>query len=289
MTFGDYERIEQAIQFLEHSFQDQPDLKAVAEHVGLSEFHFQRLFKRWAGVSPKRFLQFLTVEHAKRRLRESKSVLHATYESGLSSPGRLHDHFVAIEAVTPGEFKNSGRDLSIRYGFHTTRFGDCMVALTDRGICGLEFVIDDDRRRVLANLQTRWKNAQFREDAKGTKPTADRISTSTNGNGSPVRLFLQGTNFQIQVWQALLGIPVGMVCSYQDVARLVCSTKAARAVGHAVGQNPVAFLIPCHRVIRNIGAIGGYRWGTTRKKAIIAWESAVLRTLREKNSSLANR
>ena len=275
MPTNDYERVEQAILFLDECVREQPDLSAVAAHVGLSEFHFQRLFKRWAGISPKRFLQFLTVEHTKRWLRQSKSVLDATYEAGLSSPSRLHDHFVTVEAVTPGEFKNWGDELAIRFGFQHTPFGECLLALTERGVCGLEFVVSDDRDSALSNLQRRWKKARLYQDDKRTKPAIDRIFTRRNGDQrSELRLFLYGTNFQLKVWQALLRIPPRFVLAYEDVARWVCSAQASRAVGHAIGRNPVAFLIPCHRVIRKIGMVGDYRWGTARKKALLAWEAA---------------
>ncbi len=275
MARSDYERIERAIRFVEGNFKEQPNLKTIAQHVHLSEFHFQRLFKRWAGISPKQFLQFLTVEYAKEMLRESRSVLDVTYEAGLSSPSRLHDLFVSVEAVTPGEFKKNGLNLSISYGFHKSPFGECLLAVTQRGICGLEFVATNNQNTVLESLVRRWNTARVRRDTKRTKPIFERILASLNESQSTeLSLFLKGTNFQIKVWQALLRIPSGVLVSYEDIACSVSGPNASRAVGHAIGQNPVALLIPCHRVIRKIGAANGYRWGTARKKALIGWEAA---------------
>ena len=271
----DYSRIERAIQFLEQNYHRQPDLREVAQSVNLSEFHFQRLFRRWAGISPKRFIQYLTLEHAKKALENSQSVLDATYDAGLSSPGRLHDLFVTIEAMTPGEFKAQGAGLHIRYGFHPTPFGECLLAATARGICALGFVDSGARATTLADFQARWPQARWQEDARLTAPFIRRIFAARNHQGpQPITLHLQGTNFQIKVWEALLRIPMGSVVPYQALANRVCSARAARAVGGAVGKNPVAFLIPCHRVVRKAGAVGGYHWGAARKKAILAWEAA---------------
>ncbi len=271
----DYSRIEKAILFLEENYHRQPELNEVAESVNLSEFHFQRLFRRWAGISPKRFIQFLTLEHAKRLLGGPHSILDATYDAGLSSPGRLHDLFVNIEAMTPGEFKARGAGLSISYGFHPTPFGECILSATDRGICGLGFVPEGGREEALDDFRSRWPDAHWRENERLTQPYIGRIFSGDRDNGSrPITLILQGTNFQIKVWEALLKIPMGSVVPYQDLAAKVCSARAARAVGSAIGRNPIAFLIPCHRVIRKAGGIGGYHWGSTRKKAILAWEAA---------------
>ncbi len=267
----DYRRIEQAIHFLDKRFPAQPSLEEVAAHVGLSAFHFQRLFKRWAGISPKRFLQFLTLDYAKRALSESASVLNAAYAAGLSSPSRLHDLFVAAEAVTPGEFRKKGAGLRIRYGFHPSPFGECLVARTERGICALFFVLHDDRKRTLADLRSRWPAAEFVEDPEATEPLLKHIF---NDRSRQVPLDLHGTNFQLKVWQALLEIPSGAVAPYERVAERVGKPSATRAVGTAVGQNPVAFLIPCHRVIRKVGAVGNYHGGVIRKRAMLAWEGA---------------
>lgn len=270
----DYARIEQAILFLEQNFREQPDLSRVAASVGLSEYHFQRLFSRWAGISPKRFLQFLTVEYAKLLLEESKSVLDATYEAGLSSPGRLHDLFVTCEALTPGEFKKKGEGLTITYGFHPSPFGECLLAITERGICNLAFVQNDDRAGLLVELKHIWAKASFIEDAVQTQPFAERIFNQI-WHQQALPLILKGTNFQIKVWQALLRIPLGAVVSYHEVAAFIGQPGAAQAVGNAVAQNPIGFVIPCHRVIRKIGVVGDYHWNPIRKRAILGWEAAL--------------
>lgn len=274
--FEDYQRIEQAILFLEKNFQDQPDLKQVAGSVGLSEYHFQRLFTRWAGISPKRFLQFLSIEHAKQLLAESKSILDAAYETGLSSPGRLHDLFVTYEAVTPGEFKRKGEGVIIAYGFHLTPFGEVLLAVTERGICGLSFVAAEGREATLTDLQRRWPQAKFQEDPAQTMPLIEQIFSPSENEQErlPLKLHLKGTNFQIKVWQALLKIPPGRVASYETIAALIDQPTAKRAIGQATGQNPIAYLIPCHRVIRKVGSFGEYQWGAVRKKAILGWEAA---------------
>lgn len=269
----DYRRIEKAILFLEKNAHRQPDLKEIARTVNLSEYHFQRLFKRWAGISPKRFLQLLVIERAKKAMKNSGSLLDVTHETGLSGAGRLHDLFVSIEAMTPGEFRKQGERLKIRYGFHPTPFGECLVAVTGRGICNLAFVKEGGRHRAVGNLKKQWKHAEVLEDPAATKAYRDRIFGSPKPD-SVLPLHLLGTNFQIKVWQALMRIPQGAVASYGEIARRIGMPKASRAVGSAVAGNPVAFLIPCHRVIRKTGAVGGYRWGSARKKAILAWEAA---------------
>lgn len=272
-TPEDYSRIEKAIQFLGANFREQPTLGQVARSVNLSEHHFQRLFRHWAGISPKRFLQFLTVEYAKELLEESRSVLEVSLESGLSSPGRLHDLFVNVEAVTPGEFKTRGAGLNISYGFHPTPFGSCLLAVTERGICGLLFLAG--RREALEDLKARWPGAALAENPELTAPRLGQIFPRSSSKGArPLSLYLRGTNFQIKVWEALLRIPAGSVVSYEDLAVHLGQPRAARAVGNAVGENPVAFLIPCHRVIRKMGVVGDYRWGAARKKAMLAWEAA---------------
>ena len=271
----DYHRIEKAIVYLEENFRDQPNLQELAEYTNMSPFHFQRMFKRWAGISPKRFLQFLTIEHAKKLLDENRNVLDATYESGLSSPGRLHDLFVSIDAVTPGEFKSRGTGVEIDYGIHPSPFGECLLAMTERGVCGLFFLSGGEKREAVAVLQRQWEEARLNESPQTTKPLLDQIFRPVpHADPSPINLFLKGTNFQIKVWEALLKIPPGSVCSYEDVAKYLGEPAAARAVGNAVAANPVVFIIPCHRVIRKIGAFGNYRHGTARKKAMVGWEVA---------------
>jgi len=271
----DYSRVEKAINYLEENFQGQPNLQELADHLNMSSFHFQRLFKRWAGISPKRFLQFLTIEHAKEVLDENRSVLDATYDSGLSSPGRLHDLFVTIDAITPGEYKTRGMGLEIIYGIHLTPFGECLLAVTERGICGLNFINGETWKEAVASLQSQWEGAILKEDIKETKPLAGKIfATNPPDDQFSARLFLKGSNFQIKVWAALLRIPFGSVCSYGDIAAYLGQPTAARAVGNAVAANPVAYMIPCHRVIRKIGVFGDYSHGSGRKKAMIGWEAA---------------
>ena len=271
----DYRRIEKAIEFLAENYQDQPSLDRVARSVNLSGFHFQRLFRRWAGISPKRLVQFLTLEHAKQALEESRSVLDAAYDAGLSSPSRLHDLFVNAEAMTPGEFKTKAAGLKISFGFHPSPFGECLLAATERGICGLGFVGEGGRLQALEDFKRRWPAAEFQENSQKTRSYIDRIFSPTKRNGSnPVKLLLMGTNFQIKVWEALLRIPPGSVVCYEDLARQLGKPSAARAVGSAVGRNPISFLIPCHRAIRKMGITGDYHWGAARKKAILAWEAA---------------
>jgi AraC family transcriptional regulator of adaptative response/methylated-DNA-[protein]-cysteine methyltransferase len=272
----DYLRIEKAIRYLEDHIYDQPGLEEVAEQVHLSPYHFQRLFTRWAGVSPKRFLQFLTLQHAKRLL-ESSTQLDAAYGTGLSSPSRLHDLFVAVDAVTPGQYKTLGSGLEIAYGLHRSPFGDCLLALTERGLCGLSFIDEADPEAPLRDLRRRWPRARFFEDRERTAAMSRRIfGASGEQDRSPVPLLLKGTNFQIKVWEALLRIPPGAVTSYQRLAANIGNPAASRAVGAAVGANPIAYIIPCHRVILSSGAFGNYRYGALRKKAILGWEQAQL-------------
>jgi AraC family transcriptional regulator of adaptative response/methylated-DNA-[protein]-cysteine methyltransferase len=270
----DYKRIEKAIQFLAENFHSQPSLKEIAGNIHVSEFHFQRLFTRWVGISPKRFLQFLTKEYAKTLLEKSINLLDVTYESGLTSLGRLHDLFITCEAVTPGEYKTKGAGLEIVYGYHATPFGECMLAKTDRGICGLSFVQNLGRQPVFADLKNRWTNAKLVEAPQLTQPFIKQIfNPSEEKNSAPLHLILNGTNFQIKVWEALIKIPMGAVVSYESVAANIGMPKASRAVGNAVGSNPVSFIIPCHRVIRKTAEFGNYGGGVARKMAMLGWEA----------------
>ncbi len=279
---ADYRRVEQAIRFLEDNARRQPDLTEVAAHVGLSEYHFQRLFTRWAGISPKRFLQFLTKENAKALLART-SVLSAAYEAGLSGPGRLHDLLVQCEAVTPGEYRTKGAGVTIAYGFHPTPFGECLLAVTGRGICFLAFV-DGNRAAALDELKKDWANAALTESPSRTVPLVENIfapqlvaQPAVGRIGNPTyTLHLRGTNFQIKVWEALLRLPPGEVTTYQGLAGQIGQSGAARAVGSAVGHNPVAYLIPCHRVLQKAGGFGNYRYGPARKKAILLYETSLL-------------
>ncbi len=273
----DYLRIEQAILYLENHYKDQPVLEEVASNVGLSEYHFQRLFTRWAGVSPKRFLQFLTKEGAKELLDRSENLLETTHQVGLSSLGRLHDLFVTTEAVTPGEFKTRGAGVTIRYGIHPTPFGKCLIATTERGICHLSF-IETSEGDAIDNLVADWKQAKMIEEYRSTVPLIEPIfDLRYNHHGKPLNVHLRGTNFQLKVWEALLRVPSGEVTTYAGIASRIGNPGATRAVGTAVGHNPIAVLIPCHRVIRKVGEFGNYRYGALRKKALLAREFALSR------------
>jgi len=271
-SHADYARVARAISYLRERSTQQPQLDEVAEHVGLSPYHFQRLFSRWAGVSPKRFLQFVTVEHAKALLGADRSVLDTTFATGLSSPSRLYDLFVAAEAVTPGEYKSGGAGIDIRYGFAGSPFGRCLVARSPRGLVALSFAAEP--RAASERLCSLWHGASLcRDDAVAAQTVAEVFDRDP---AAPVsqRLLLRGTNFQMRVWRALLEIPFGDVTTYGRVAGRVCTPAAARAVGNAVGANPIAYLIPCHRVIRADGEIGQYRWGRERKASMLGWEQA---------------
>ncbi len=265
-----YKLIEQAIQYIENNVQSQPELEEIAAAVGLSEYHFQRLFTNWTGVSPKRFMQFLTKEHAKQLLSQSENLLETTHKVGLSSLGRLHDLFINTEAVTPGEYKSGGAGLTIRYGIHPSPFGKILIATTERGICNLSFV-DASEGKAIDNLVLDWQQAEMIEDYKSTAPLVTRIFSGLTID-SPLKLHLRGTNFQIKVWEALLNIPSGALTTYEHIAAQVGNPKAVRAVGTAVGHNPIAYLIPCHRVIRKSGDFGNYLYGSARKKVILARE-----------------
>ena len=257
---SDYERIETAIRFIEDNAADQPSLEEIAGQVGLSPFHFQRLFRRWAGISPKRFLQFVTVEHAKELLAGSSSVMDTAFEVGLSGPARLHDHFVALEAVTPGEYKAQGKGLRIRHGVHDSPFGEVFVATTERGVCGLRFV-DGKLEQAVSWLGDLWPGARLDEDKAATRAVARQVFEEGEST-DPIPVLVKGTNFQVAVWKALLRIPAGQLVAYEDVARSIGRPSASRAVGSAVGANRISYLIPCHRVIRSSGCAGrGYAWG----------------------------
>lgn len=271
---ADYARVERAIRWIEDNRLDQPRLEDVADAMGLSPFHAQRVFTRWVGVSPKRFLGLLTVEHAKAALRET-SVLDATYEVGLSGPSRLHDLFVTYEALTPGEYKALGQGLTLRWAVHPTPFGDALLVVSDRGLARLAFVADGEYEEQLEAKQRAWPLSTFVHDPEGTAPWVARCFPE-GPQAEPLPLLLKGTPFQIQVWRALLRIPEGSTMSYGDLAAALGKPGAARAVGTACGANQIAFLIPCHRVIRETGALGGYRWGNVRKQAMLAWETARL-------------
>ena len=272
-----YARIAEAIQYLEENFQRQPELDEVAEKVHLSPFHFQRLFTEWAGISPKRFVQFLTIDFLRAKIQESKNLAEAAETAGLSSQSRVYDLFTTLEAMTPQEYKQNGSGLRIEYGFHETPFGQALVGVTERGICWLSFIaVDQEGRSELERMKQHWHNSLFHENSELTGVLADKIFNPLNRAkpGDKLHVLVKGTNFQIKVWEALLRLPLGSVNTYQHIAGQINSPKALQAVGSAVGSNHIAYLIPCHRVIRKDGILGEYRWGSTRKKSMIGWEMA---------------
>jgi AraC family transcriptional regulator, regulatory protein of adaptative response / methylated-DNA-[protein]-cysteine methyltransferase len=268
-----YQRIAEAIGYIREHFKSQPELEAVAEKINLSPYHFQKLFTDWAGVSPKKFLQYITIEHAKKLIKEKGATLFdAALETGLSGTGRLHDLFIKIEGMTPGDYKNGGAALSINYSFAESPFGDVIVASTEKGICHLAFA--DNEQGALANLRSRFPNATWQQKVDQLQQQALFIFNYDWTKLREVKLHLKATPFQVKVWETLLKIPMGQLTTYGSIARQVNVPNASRAVGSAVGDNPVAFLIPCHRVIQSSGIIGGYHWGGVRKTAMIGWEAA---------------
>lgn len=268
----DYQRVRDAIVYIDKNSSNQPTLEDVAEHVGLSPYHFQRLFRRWAGVSPKRFLQHVTAANAKRLLRDSTPVLDAAFAVGLSSPGRLHDLIVTTEAVTPGEYKSQGEGITIHYGIHETPYGPCLIGATERGICALRFLDEANAQDAIAEIQAEWSRATLVLDQDGTTALAHLIFRESESVSGSLPLLLRGSNFQLKVWEGLLRVPEGCLVSYGDLAERLSVPSAARAVANAVGANPIAYVIPCHRVLRSTGALGGYRWGTDRKLVILERE-----------------
>ena len=273
-----YDRIAEAIDYIRDHFQSQPSLEEVADKIHLSPYHFQRLFTDWAGVSPKKFLQYISVEHAKEVLKDQRATVYdAAFETGLSGTGRLHDLFVSIEGMTPGEFRNGGADLEINYSFAESPFGPVLVASTAKGICYMAFVDEaaaSGEPAAFADLRSRFPNARLRQMTDLIQQNALYIFTQDWSRLSEVKLHLKGTDFQLKVWETLLKIPMGGLSTYKDIAGRLGNSQASRAVGSAVGDNPVAFLIPCHRVIQSTGIIGQYHWGATRKAAMIGWEAA---------------
>ncbi|MCY3987193.1 MAG: methylated-DNA--[protein]-cysteine S-methyltransferase [Gammaproteobacteria bacterium] len=275
MNTTDYDRIEAAIRYLARHRRRQPELADLAAHIGLSQSHLHRLFSRWAGVTPKRFLEFLTVQHAKKLLDNSESVLAAAHGSGLTGPGRLHDHFVTVEAVTPGEYRSRGAGLTIRFGTGESPFGPVFVAWTGRGVCRVGFVADGDVSAEKETLRRTWGRASFEGDELTATALARSIFAAPfEAESRPLTIHVRGTNFQLAVWRALLRVPPGQVVTYGHLAAEVGSARAARATGSAVGKNPIAFLIPCHRVIRAGGITGNYAGGVTRKRCMLAWEAS---------------
>ncbi len=269
---GDYSAIKRAIEFISTRWREQPSIEEIAGEVGLSTSHLHHVFKRWAGLTPKAFLQAITVEHARELLRDSASVLDAAYDVGLSGPSRLHDLFVTHDAMTPGDYRRDG--LRLAYGFHPSPFGEAIVVAAPRGLAGLGFVDDGNRASALADMRRRWPRAALVEDQEATAPLALRaFEPELWRPETPLRVVMIGSDFEVRVWETLLCVPLGCATTYSDIARRIGKPKAARAVGAAVGRNPISFVVPCHRVLGRSGALTGYHWGLARKQAIIGWEA----------------
>ena len=272
----DYRVVREVIEFLTENWRDQPSLETIAARIRMEPTRLQKLFTRWAGLSPKAFLQALTLDHARALLAQSATVLDTTYEVGLSGPGRLHDLFVTHEAVTPGIYRARGEGLVIRYGFQPSPFGTALVMATDRGLAGLAFADEGETDSALADMTRRWPRAEYQEDSPGTAALARRIFDPQHWRAeTPLRIVLIGSDFEIRVWEALLKVPFGTATTYSDLARRIEKPRAARAVGAAVGRNPVSFVVPCHRVLGRSGSLTGYHWGLTRKRAILGWEAGI--------------
>jgi AraC family transcriptional regulator, regulatory protein of adaptative response / methylated-DNA-[protein]-cysteine methyltransferase len=270
----DYDSVRRAIAFISEHWRGQPTIEAIADSAGVTPDELHHLFRRWAGLTPKAFMQALTLDHAKGLLRDSASVLDAALDSGLSGPGRLHDLFVTHEAMSPGEWKNGGTGITLRYGFHPSPFGTAIVIATGRGLAGLAFADPGDEPSAFADMRRRWPNATYVEDTDGTAAMAQRVfDTKMWRADQPLRVVLIGTDFEVRVWETLLKIPMGRAASYSDIACNIKSPKASRAVGAAIGRNPVSFVVPCHRALGKDGKLTGYHWGITRKQAMLGWEA----------------
>ena len=271
---ADYEVVRRAIGHIHGHWREQPEIEAIAEAASVTPTELHHLFRRWAGLTPKAFLQALTLDGARQLLRDSASVLDATYEVGLSGPGRLHDLFVTHEAMSPGEWKSGGEGLTIRFGFHPSPFGNALVMATERGLAGLAFADPGEEQAALADMKSRWSKATYIADQARTAPVAQRIFDSSQWRPQqPLRVVLIGTDWEVRVWDALLQIPMGKLTTYSNIAGKLCAPAAARAVGAAVGKNPVSFVVPCHRVVGKSGDLTGYHWGITRKRAMLGWEA----------------
>jgi AraC family transcriptional regulator, regulatory protein of adaptative response / methylated-DNA-[protein]-cysteine methyltransferase len=274
---NDYALVKHTLAFISENWRDQPSLETLADQAGLSTTHLQRLFTHWAGLSPKAFLQAVTLDHARELLRDSASILDASYELGLSGPGRLHDLFVTHEGMSPGIYKLRGRGLAMSYGFHDCPFGRALILVTNEGLAGLAFADEGQEKSALADMTSRWPEATYSENPMATAPYAKRIFESSRWKADqPLRVVFIGTDFEIRVWETLLRIPFGKASTYSDIAAHLGKPSAARAVGTAVGKNPVSFVVPCHRVLGKSGGLCGYHWGLTRKRAILGWEAGVM-------------
>jgi AraC family transcriptional regulator, regulatory protein of adaptative response / methylated-DNA-[protein]-cysteine methyltransferase len=273
-TLRDYDSVRRAIGFISEQWRNQPTIEAMADAASVTPDELHHLFRRWAGLTPKAFMQALTLDHAKGLLRDSASVLDAALDSGLSGPGRLHDLFVTHEAMSPGEWKNGGAGMTLRYGFHPSPFGTAIVIASGRGLAGLAFADPDEEQPAFADMQRRWPRATYIEDTAGTADLAQRIfDTRMWREDQPLRVVLIGTDFEVRVWETLLKIPMGRAVCYSDIANKISNPKASRAVGAAVGRNPLSFVVPCHRALGKSGALTGYHWGITRKQAMLGWEA----------------
>jgi AraC family transcriptional regulator of adaptative response/methylated-DNA-[protein]-cysteine methyltransferase len=277
---GDYEIVRQVIEKISLDYRDQPSLEALAADVGETPNALQKLFTRWAGLSPKAFLQAVTLDHARRLLDQGTPLLETAYEVGMSGPGRLHDLFVTLEGMSPGAYKSRGDGLTLRYGFHLSPFGMALLMVTERGLAGLAFSDPGSEKEALQDMAARWPNAIYVEDMAATAPYAARVFEPTRWRADePLRVVMIGSDFQLRVWEALLKIPMGRACSYSGLARNIGAPAASRAVGAAVGANPLSFVVPCHRAVGKSGALTGYHWGLTRKRAILGWEAGQLARL----------
>jgi AraC family transcriptional regulator of adaptative response/methylated-DNA-[protein]-cysteine methyltransferase len=270
----DYDVVRRAVQFISEHWRQQPEIEAIAHAVGTTATDLHHLFRRWSGLTPKAFLQAITLDRARTLLRDSASVLDAAYAVGLSGPGRLHDLFVTHEAMSPGEWKAGGDGVTLHYGFHPSPFGIALIIAAPRGLAGLAFADRGEEQAALADMQRRWPKARYVEDAARTAPLARRVFDPALWRADqPLRVVLIGTDWEVRVWEALLKIPMGRATTYSDIARKVCTEKASRAVGAAVGKNPISFVVPCHRVLGKSGKLTGYHWGVTRKCAMLGWEA----------------
>lgn len=268
----DYDVVRRVIEHISENYRDQPNLETLADLVGLSPFHLQKLFTRWAGLSPKGFLQCVTLDHARRLLEGDDSLLDVSYDLGLSGPGRLHDLMVSAEAMSPGSYKSRGQGVTIYYGFHDSPFGIALAMATERGLCGLAFADAGEEELAFADMARRWSQADFKAAPDKTEPFMRTIFSGSD-TGQRLRVVLIGSDFEVRVWEALLSIPVGTATTYSSLADTIGRPTAARAVGAAVGRNPISFVVPCHRVIGKSGSLTGYHWGVTRKRAILGWEA----------------
>lgn len=272
---SDYEIVKRAIAYTTENYREQPEVEAIAHAAGTDPRRLNELFRRWCGLSPNVFLQSVTLDNARKILRDSPNILDASYELGLSGPGRLHDLFVTHESMSPGEWKTGGGGLTVYYGFHPSPFGSALIMTMDRGLCGLAFADSGGERAALDDMRGRWPNARYMEDSARTVGYAQRIFDSEKWKANtPLRVVLIGTDFEVRVWETLLSIPLGRATTYSDIAKKIEKPKASRAVGAAVGKNPISFVVPCHRVVGKSGAFTGYHWGLTRKRAMLGWEAA---------------